>query len=70
MCKHDEVCTLLFYISQHLLSSSLGQISYLLSYNLNRGRRRYMRYLYMEDWLIKLEGGVAKLSEEEIEQVT
>ena len=28
-----------------------------------------MRYLYMEDWLIKLEGGVAKLSEEEIEQV-
>jgi len=28
-----------------------------------------MRYLYMEDWLIKLEGGVTKLSEEEIEQV-
>ena len=28
-----------------------------------------MCYLYMEDWLINLEGGVGTMSAEEIEQV-
>ena len=28
-----------------------------------------MSYLYMEDWLIELEGGVSKMSAEEVEKV-